>query len=134
MITARSGSDWTCPYCNRAQTLTSPKVDSGSYRIVINNHALGPVGLWYIANACANSACRQLSLTVCLTRFVGDGHGGYTITNEVLRKWDLLPESSAKPQPEYIPKPIRDDYFEACRIVTDQPTSTPLRRTSPGVR
>lgn len=28
----------------------------------------------------------------------------------------MLPESLAKPQPEYIPEAIREDYFEACRI------------------
>jgi len=27
-----------------------------------------------------------------------------------------LPEPSGKPQPEYIPEAIREDYYEACRI------------------
>ena len=35
---------------------------------------------------------------------------------KVIHRWNLLPESEAKPFPEYIPAPLRDDYHEACLI------------------
>src|SRR5262249_7101207 len=34
------------------------------------------------------------------------------------------PESSARPQPEYIPKDIRDTYYEAARIASLSPKAS----------
>ncbi|MEI8253036.1 MAG: hypothetical protein WCG25_04765 [bacterium] len=33
-----------------------------------------------------------------------------------LDSWQLLPVSEAKVLPDYIPDPIKQDYYEACRI------------------
>ncbi|MYA87405.1 MAG: DUF4145 domain-containing protein [Boseongicola sp. SB0662_bin_57] len=41
---------------------------------------------------------------------------GRYLTGEPLHSWSLLPESSAKPQPDYIPEPILKDYREACGV------------------
>jgi hypothetical protein len=35
---------------------------------------------------------------------------------KTLFSWQLLPESEAKPFPDYIPQQLRDDYAEACLI------------------
>ncbi|MDZ7712738.1 MAG: DUF4145 domain-containing protein [Rhodovibrio sp.] len=40
----------------------------------------------------------------------------FRVPTDVVKNWQLLPESEAKPQPECIPQAIRDDYTEACRI------------------
>jgi hypothetical protein len=53
----------------------------------------------------------------------------------VFKSWALLPPSSAKPQPDYIPKQIRDDYYEACAIRTLSPkaSATITRRCLQGM-
>jgi uncharacterized protein DUF4145 len=38
------------------------------------------------------------------------------IRRDEIRRWDLIPESSAKVQPDFIPKAIVEGYTEACRI------------------
>lgn len=43
---------------------------------------------------------------------------------ETLQDWGLLPGSLARPQPEYIPQPIVNDYEEACRILQLSPKAS----------
>ncbi|MGC2163093.1 MAG: DUF4145 domain-containing protein, partial [Silvibacterium sp.] len=38
--------------------------------------------------------------------------------------WQLKPQSSARPIPEYVPVPIRQDYEEACLIVSLSPKAS----------
>ncbi|ASC06056.1 hypothetical protein S101468_01819 [Acetobacter pasteurianus subsp. pasteurianus] len=47
----------------------------------------------------------------------------------------LLPFSNAKPQPDYIPKPIREDYYEACKIrdLSPKASATLIRRCLQGM-
>jgi hypothetical protein len=49
--------------------------------------------------------------------------------------WHLLPSSSAKPQPDYIPEAIRRDYAEACAIrdLSPKASATIIRRCIQGV-
>ena len=51
------------------------------------------------------------------------------------KRWTLLPPSSAKPQPDFIPKPIRDDYYEACAIrdLSPKASATITRRCLQGM-
>ena len=49
--------------------------------------------------------------------------------------WRLRPESSAKPQPDYIPPQIVEDYYEACRIrdLSPKASATLSRRCLQGM-
>ena len=49
--------------------------------------------------------------------------------------WTLRPASSAKPLPDYIPQPIREDYEEACAILALSPkaSATLARRCLQGI-
>jgi hypothetical protein len=51
------------------------------------------------------------------------------------QSWQLLPDSSAKPQPDYIPVPIVNDYNEACRIkdLSPKASATLARRCLQGM-
>jgi hypothetical protein len=39
-----------------------------------------------------------------------------SVADKPTETWNLIPPSSAKVFPEYVPKPIREDYVEACKI------------------
>lgn len=119
------GYSWICPHCGRPTTLTAHNYASGIDRIDIEVSEHGNmIGLGYTATACPNPTCKKLTLTVRL------GTGGYPAAGggwqmaQVIHSWELLPESSAKPQPDYIPKPLRDDYIEACRIAGLSPKAS----------
>lgn len=105
--------NYTCPYCNSVTYITSPIRDKGEVAITIgsSNFEDGKVRvISYEAIACPNQSCRKLSLTVELNLRDYQGH---TVENS----WQLMPESSAKPQPSYIPSQLVSNYVQACRIL-----------------
>ena len=59
----------------------------------------------------------------------------WSYTVQPIQEWQLRPKSSAKPFPTYIPQAVRDDYEEACLIVSDSPkaSATLSRRCLQGI-
>jgi hypothetical protein len=111
---ATIGENWKCPYCGHAQVLADERVSDKWYQQYVEGWKEGvrPV-VGISAIVCANQECRELTLAVIL----GRQHPKRDDVVEGPRKgWTLLPPSSAKPQPDYIPEPIRSDYYEACAI------------------
>ncbi|WP_456683457.1 DUF4145 domain-containing protein [Bradyrhizobium sp. S3.14.4] len=86
-----------------------------------------------VAHACANPECKEVTLLVHFGR--GDGSWENFKLNDVLGSYNLRPESAAKPQPEFIPAPIREDYHEACRIrdLSPKASATLARRCLQGM-
>lgn len=70
---------------------------------------------------CPNPKCKNFTLSLTMSEYgysspvAGVTPGGWKI-GKILQQWNLIPPSSAKIFPEYVPKPIRDDYTEACLI------------------
>jgi len=129
--------NFTCPYCGRHSTITAPNKDSDWLPIDIAAEHLaytGRLGLSYAALACPNTKCKKLSLNVTLTKSKQSMQYDW-IKDGQIQLWNLMPESNAKPQPDYIPQPIIDDYNEACRIIELSPKSsaTLARRTLQGM-
>jgi hypothetical protein len=52
-----------------------------------------------------------------------------------LVKWSLIPDSSAKPQPDFIKQVLREDYLEACKIrdLSPKASATLARRCLQGM-
>ena len=84
------------------------------------------------AIVCANSECRELTLNATLGR---SNPGRDDAVEGPYKTWTMLPPSSARPQPDYIPKAIRDDYYEACSICELSPkaSATVIRRCLQGI-
>jgi hypothetical protein len=57
------------------------------------------------------------------------------LVGKILQTWNLIPPSTAKVFPEYIPKPIRDDYQQACLIrdLSPKASATLSRRCIQGM-
>lgn len=101
-----------------------------------NRH--GPQLLQVLVNRCPNPDCREFELRVKLydgeefSEGIAVGYDGtMTAKKEGIRKtgtakktWALVPSSSAKEFPDYVPEPIRADYEEACAIVDLSPNAS----------
>ena len=89
-----------------------------------------PSELRGIAIACLNPDCKKLTLTVAIDQFLGGESWGRT-----LLRWGLMPESRAIQQPGYIPDPLVEDYYEACRIrdLSPKASATLARRCLQGM-
>jgi hypothetical protein len=62
--------------------------------------------------------------------------GGVSFTDgDLIKEWKLVPESSARVYPKYVPKPIRADYVEACAIrdLSPKASATLSRRCLQGM-
>jgi hypothetical protein len=95
---------------------------------------VGEPVLHHIGIACANDDCQELTLTVFLMTTSGYSNGNYQNV-KVVKSFPLLPSSHAKPQPDFIPQPLRDDYNEACAIRDRSPkaSATLTRRCLQGL-
>ncbi len=121
--------NYTCPYCGRPTTITDPNKYSVWNHFYLKESILGNVGFGIDAITCPNEECQQLILTAKLTssnthRSTGD-----------IKNWRLLPESEAKVLPDYIPEPIKEDYYESCRIrdLSPKASATLARRCLQGM-
>jgi len=127
--------DWTCPFCGRHATITEHSVHAASTFVEIEN-AEGPRHLLSQFVVCPNPKCKKYTLEVLLSkaRRVGLGPGNL-VPEELIQEWQLVPSSKAQSFPDYIPKPILDDYNEACLIVTLSPkaSATLSRRCIQGI-
>lgn len=127
---------WTCPYC--AQPVTIREEDCVGYLHPFHYDAErtvhGDIGLRIVAIACPNLVCRKLLLRVALDATKHAFETG-TVSTKELHSWQLMPQSEAKPQPNYIPAAIVEDYHEACLIrdLSPKASATLSRRCLQGM-
>jgi len=110
---------WTCPYCNHDCT-----VGESDIRVIVGTEFISKEYGYYLNNTsiivCPNLKCRKK--TISLWIFAWDAKRNRR--GKVVHHWDLLPESEAKPFPDYIPKQLLDDYKEACLIKNKSPKAS----------
>lgn len=124
---------WTCPYCNQVATITAENFSQDMHHFNKNN-AIGDLGLFTGVIVCPNSRCKQFAITAYLGRTRHNGNRWVQEGKEIQR-WQLRPQSSAKPFPDYIPGAILQDYQEACLIADSSPkaSATLSRRCLQGI-
>jgi hypothetical protein len=123
---------WTCPFCDRDTTITGSDYYTSNVDLTIQNSA-GYRRLDVEFIVCPNPKCKKFTLAVYL-------HSGDLIQGSVTKKvpvanWRLIPASSAKVFPDYVPQPIRSDYLEACAIrdLSPKASATLSRRCLQGM-
>lgn len=115
--------NWTCAYCGQATTITDPNYSEQNVHISSSRSKFGDIGLKYIAIACPNADCRELTLGISL-KHAEDKGTYWRYKDNSIETFRLMPKSKAKPQPEYIPVEIRKNYEEACLILNDSPKAS----------
>jgi hypothetical protein len=84
---------------------------------------------------CPNPTCRKFTLTVRRFQAKFYSHMDPTLGEKAEQTWNLIPPSSAKVFPEFVPQAIRDDYLEACLIrdLSPKASATMSRRCLQGM-
>jgi hypothetical protein len=106
--------NWTCPVCQRDQTVSNGKKHFGSYELFVGENKHGRLGFTVYALGCSNSACKDVSLTVVIA--TDPLANGAFEPKETVSIHRLRPSSNAKVQPGYVPIVLVRDYQEACEI------------------
>jgi hypothetical protein len=83
---------------------------------------------------CPNPHCKKVTFTASLYKLSQNQYNNWVLS-DTINGWRLIPPSQAKVYPEYIPKPIRDDYLEACLIrdLSPKASATLSRRCLQGM-
>jgi len=83
---------------------------------------------------CPNPECKEFSLVADLfdAEFVS---GAGLRPRDLETRWTIVPAYQAKVFPDYIPKPLLDDYYEACQIreLSPKAAATLARRCIQGM-
>ena len=127
--------DWMCPYCYRAQAVTREQFDQSFHPILNSGSEFGNICCVIRTIRCANGDCKKLQLQFALHKSSVDAIGQLLKPADRIQSWRLLPESFAKPQPDYIPPPLVEDYTEACPIrdLSPKASATLSRRCIQGM-
>lgn len=128
--------NWVCLHCGVTQSVVPAKFDEQTRRIDVEKPAEGVVVLRSLSICCANSECQKVSVLVTLGQAaIKDStwvlkDEGQTYFNQV-----IYPQGAAKPQPDYIPQALREDYVEACLIrdLSPKAAATLVRRCLQGM-
>lgn len=116
-----TGFNWTCPHCQRHVTITKTIVRNQSTLYLKN--ADGRFSLITDFIVCPNPECNKYTLEAFLHESSINQVGDEKLGN-IVKNWRLVPPSNAKVFPGYIPKPLIDDYTEACLILEHSPKSS----------
>ena len=108
--------NWICPYCGHAQIVNNETYADNHFSIDNDLSKYGKIGGKVISTVCSNKECKEITLDFSLNEVGIDYANKWRLTDHAYHSWSLLPESSAKPQPDYIPDPIVESYKQACRI------------------
>lgn len=129
----RMAFNWACPFCGHRQTVTDQKVSSGTINFYINASVYGQFGLSATAIGCSNPDCKKVEVRVFVAKEKAMNHD--LDPKQVIYSTRLIPESMAKPQPDCIPAPLREDYVEACKIrdLSPKASATLSRRCLQGM-
>lgn len=117
--------NWTCPYCDRAQTVVSRNLDVSSSHFDTGTSAEGDIGFRSEAITCSNNDCNRTTVYVEIVPFhTVSGYLRADTSATPLFSRRLLPEGLSKVIPDYVPVAIRDDYREACLIIDLSPKAS----------
>jgi hypothetical protein len=127
---------WTCPYCERDTTITDTQ-ELFEHKLEMEN-SVGYRRFVGSVIVCPNPKCRKFTLTLMMLehdRLVYTGGVSFKVSHKVLQSWKIIPPSSAKVFPDYVPQPVRDDYVEACmtRDLSPKASATLSRRCLQGM-
>jgi hypothetical protein len=120
------GFKWHCPFCNENATIRDEQQRKTEYFRLTPSDRLFSVVTEFID--CPNPDCKNYTFGIALNRgsMISSGIPGTTAfyLKEIIGEWHLIPPSEAKAFPDYIPKPILDDYREACLIRDASPKAS----------
>lgn len=128
------GFNWTCPHCNTRTTINDDNYQGGE-NVFAKENSEGEKKLEFDWIVCPNKECRKVSLSITYGTAKYDKYIGGWIYKSDPKTMSLMPSSFAKSYPDYIPKPLKDDYEEACAILELSPkaSATLSRRCLQGI-
>lgn len=133
--------NWTCPFCGHAQTVVGKRSAGVKTAFDLEDDiAEKEIAIVAYATSCANPQCMKTEVFIEVGRphWVKAEYGRRVfgvLSGHCLFSQTVVPMGAAKPQPDYIPLPLREDYQEACLIrdLSPKASATLVRRCLQGM-
>ena len=130
--------NWTCPHCNQLQTATDQNYNETKVHIPSTKSRHGRLRVDICNSVCLNPDCQELTLVFRIrpVKLITTPNGQIPgSVGDPINSWQVIPENTAKAQPEYIPRSIVDNYRQACRIrkLSPNASATMSRRCLQGI-
>lgn len=125
-------SAWECPFCGRLAVFDSIEKKRNSFSIS-GDSKFGILVFESFVAICPNPDCKEF--TYATTVSSGKYEGGFFKPVDLIERWVNRPNGTYKQFPDYVPKPILDDYKEAVLIKNLSPkaSATLARRCLQGM-
>ena len=115
------GFNFTCPYCQTKTTINNDKLVEDKIKYVEEKQ---DKMLEFSVITCPNESCERTTIFMkdYFLQFSFDR--GYEKIGKAIREKRIEPEFSYIHYPDYIPEQVRQDYEEACKIVSLSPKAS----------
>jgi hypothetical protein len=117
--------------------VTQNNVSRNGFHFYVTTPDIGHIGLCGEAIVCSNPDCNKVTVTAFVRQASRNSSGTafFPMGAKVIERIRMMPDSMAKPQPDYIPFALREDYSEACRIreLSPKASATLARRCLQGM-
>lgn len=125
---------WACPYCNHSQIVSNENHFQRDLYLNVG-YEEEQRALKVISVRCLNTDCNKMFLRTLLYKAERVYGAGYEPTGEPIEIWTLMPDGRNSVVHESVPQAIKEDYEEACRIVSRSPkaAATLIRRCLQGM-
>ena len=124
---------WTCPFCNSTTTINKDDFSADRHELGVATK-YGTKFLFTYFIVCPNPVCKEYSLILQIFNREYASQIGY-VARELEKEITVIPAFTSKIYPDYIPQPIRNDYYEACQIreLSPKASATLSRRCLQGM-
>ncbi|MEG2433959.1 MAG: DUF4145 domain-containing protein [Acinetobacter sp.] len=114
-------SAWECPFCGRLAVFDSIQKKRNNFSVSADTK-FGSLVFESFITVCPNQDCKEF--TYATTVSTGKLEGGIFKPANLIERWVNRPNGLYKQFPDYVPKPILDDYKEAVLIKTLSPKAS----------
>jgi len=124
-----------CPYCQQYFAPTEKNLDRGSLFFQTKDETGNAKYLSVLHVVCPNDKCKKSIIKLAVEYCEKDPDSYINVSRQHLLTKQILPEGISHSYPSYIPKQLREDYEEACKIVDLSPkaSATLSRRCLQGI-
>lgn len=113
-------SDFHCAFCGLKTVLASSQVQE-TLASPPAACAQGPCTFRLVLMVCPNQECVAMSAFMEVYVYEDDGRGGRRIAAGPSQTWKIIPTSSARQYPAYVPEKITKEYCDAYAVLEINP-------------
>ncbi len=108
-------NEWQCQFCNLRCELPEDVVQRSGTTLLMDNVG-GPRVFFLTLTVCPNRNCRQLHAVLDMYEMKKDERGTLTPGAAPIKRWQLIPSTTARQLPEFVPEAVRKEYEQATGV------------------